>query len=134
MLPSYAVAAVLLGGAAALERDWTALWRTFAGGALLYAFYRLLKLLYSRGMGWGDVKLSGVLGMYLGFLGWGALVVGGFVGFLLGGLGGILLILLGAARFRTKIPYGPYMIAGAFVGVFWGESLASWYRGFFGLG
>jgi leader peptidase (prepilin peptidase)/N-methyltransferase len=134
VLPSYPVAAVLLGGAAALERDWTALWHTAVGGLALWAFYRLLKAVYSRGMGWGDVKLSGVLGMYLGFLGWGPLVVGGFLGFLLGGLGGIVLMLVGAVRFRSKIPYGPYMLAGTFAGVFWGQAISDWYRGFFGLG
>ena len=85
-------------------------------------------------MGWGDVKLSGVLGMYLGFLGWGPLVVGGFLGFLLGGVAGIVLIVVGAVRFRSKIPYGPYMLAGTFAGVFWGQAISDWYRGFFGLG
>ena len=133
VLPSYPVAAVLLGGAAALERDWTALWHTAVGGLALWAFYRLLKLVYGRGMGWGDVKLSGVLGMYLGFLGWGPLVVGGFLGFLLGGLGGVVLLLVGAAKLRTKIPYGPYMLAGTFAGIFWGQAISDWYRGFFGL-
>lgn len=134
VLPSYPVAAVLLLGAAALEQDWSALWRTLGGGLVLWAFYRLLKLVYGRGMGWGDVKLSGVLGMYLGFLGWGVLVFGGFAGFLLGGIGGIVLILAGAARLRSKIPYGPYMVAGTFVAVFWGQSFVDWYRGVFNLG
>jgi leader peptidase (prepilin peptidase) / N-methyltransferase len=134
VLPSYPVAAVLLGGAAAVERDWTALWHTAVGGLALWAVYILPKAVYSKGMGWGDVKLSGVLGMYLGFLGFGPLVVGGFAGFLLGGLGGIALMLAGAAKWRSRIPYGPYMLAGAFVGIFWGQAIADWYRGVFGLG
>jgi leader peptidase (prepilin peptidase)/N-methyltransferase len=127
--PSYAVAAVLLGGATALDRDWHALERVALGGLALWAFYLLLLLVYPRGMGWGDVKLAGVLGMYLGWLGWGALVVGGFLGFLLGGLIGVSLMVAGRAGRKTKIPYGPYMILGTFLAVFYGQSLADWYRG-----
>jgi leader peptidase (prepilin peptidase) / N-methyltransferase len=130
--PSYAVAAVLLGGAAALERDWHTLGRVAAGGAVLGAFYLLLVFIYPRGMGWGDVKLAGVLGMYLGWLGWGSLVVGGFLGFLLGGLIGAGLMVAGRAGRKTKIPYGPYMIAGTFLAIFWGQRIADWYSGILG--
>jgi leader peptidase (prepilin peptidase) / N-methyltransferase len=126
--PSYAVAAVLLGGAAALDRDWHALERVALGGLALFAFYLVLLVVYPAGMGWGDVKLAGVLGMYLGWLGWGSLVVGGFLGFLLGGVLGAALMLAGRAGRKTKIPYGPYMILGTFLAVFYGERIAHWYR------
>jgi leader peptidase (prepilin peptidase) / N-methyltransferase len=129
VLPSYGVAAVLLGGAAAVGHDWHALARVALAGLALWAFYLLLVVVYPKGMGWGDVKLAGVLGMYLGWLGWGSLVVGGFLGFLLGGLLGAALMLAGRAGRKTKIPYGPYMIAGTFLAVFWGQSVAHWYTG-----
>jgi leader peptidase (prepilin peptidase)/N-methyltransferase len=132
VLPSYAVAAVLLGAAAGLDHDWHALLRVAAGGVALWAFYLLLVLVYPRGMGWGDVKLAGVLGMYLGWLGWGPLIVGGFLGFLLGGLLGAALMVAGRAGRKTKIPYGPYMLLGAFLAVFWGQRIADWYRGILG--
>ncbi len=130
--PSYAVAGVLLGGAAALEHDWHTLERVAGGGVLLWAFYLLLVFIYPRGMGWGDVKLAGVLGMYLGWLGWGSLVVGGFLGFLLGGLIGAGLMLAGRAGRKTKIPYGPYMILGTFLAIFYGQRIADWYSGILG--
>jgi leader peptidase (prepilin peptidase) / N-methyltransferase len=132
VLPSYGVAAVLLGGAAALGHDWHAMARVALAGLALWAFYLLLVVVYPKGMGWGDVKLAGVLGMYLGWLGWGPLVVGGFLGFLLGGLLGAALMLLGRAGRKTKIPYGPYMIAGTFLAVFWGQPIADWYAGILG--
>ncbi len=132
VLPSYPVAAVLLAGAAALEHDWHAAVRVAVAGAALWAFYLVLRLVYPKGMGWGDVKLAGVLGMYLGWLGWGPLVVGGFLGFLLGGLLGAALMLAGRAGRKTKIPYGPYMIAGTFLAVFWGQRIADWYAGILG--
>ena len=125
--PSYAVAAVLLGAAAALDQDWATLLRVGLGGAALWAFYWLLVVIHPRGMGWGDVKLSGVLGMYLGWLGWGPLIVGAFLGFLLGGLLGAVLMVVGRAGRKTKIPYGPYMILGTFLAVFYGQTVADWY-------
>ncbi|MCB2175883.1 MAG: prepilin peptidase [Actinomycetales bacterium] len=131
--PSYVVAAVLLtaatvGGAA----DWAALIRAAAGMTALGLLYLLLKVVQPRGMGWGDVKLSGVLGLYLGWLGWGSVVVGGFAAFLLGGLWGLALIATRQAGRRSKVPFGPWMILGAAVGVAWGEPLWSAYLGLIG--
>ncbi|MFI5099279.1 MAG: prepilin peptidase [Actinomycetes bacterium] len=127
VLPSYGVAAALLGLASLLGHDGAAAVRAVGAGAALYAFYYVLAWIWPRGMGFGDVKLSGVVGMYLGWLSWGALVVGGFAGFLIGGLTGIVLILAGRAGRKSTIPYGPYMLVGAFVGVLWGTQIADAY-------
>jgi leader peptidase (prepilin peptidase)/N-methyltransferase len=78
-------------------------------------------------MGFGDVKLAGVLGAYLGWLGWSQLAVGAFMGFLLGGLGGIVLMLAGRAGRKSMIPYGPYMIVGAWGAILAGEAIGRAY-------
>ncbi len=93
----------------------------------MWAFYALLWFLYPRGMGWGDVKLAGVLGLYTGFLGWGSWAVGLFGGFLFGGVVSIGLVLAGRAGRKSRVPYGPFMIAGALVAVLVGQSLANTY-------
>ena len=97
--------------------------------AILYAFYLILRVVRPDGMGGGDVKLAGVLGLYLGWLGWGALAVGAFAAFLLGGIFGALLLLRKRAGRRTAIPFGPWMILGAWTGVFAGETLGNLYLG-----
>lgn len=127
VLPSYGVSGILFTAAAWLTGDWFALLRAGIGMAVLYSFYALLRLLRPGGMGGGDVKLAGVIGIYLGWLGWGALAVGAFAAFLWGGIFGVALIALRRAGRKSRIPFGPWMILGAWTGVFAGESVGRWY-------
>jgi leader peptidase (prepilin peptidase)/N-methyltransferase len=133
VLPSYGVGAVLLGAAGIIEADGGALLRTAIAAVALFAVYFVMALAYPGGMGFGDVKLAGVLGLFLGWLGWGTLAVGAFAAFVLGGLFGLVLLLARRAGRKTRIPFGPWMLGGAWVGVFFGEQIARWYLGLFGL-
>ncbi len=132
VLPSYGVAALLLavaswnpGGAP----DWGALGRAGIGTVGLFAAYFVMVLVYPAGMGFGDVKLAGVLGMYLGWFGWSSLLVGFFAAFLLGGIYSIVLIVTRRAGRKSGVPFGPWMIAGTLVGITAGEAVGSWYAG-----
>jgi leader peptidase (prepilin peptidase)/N-methyltransferase len=78
-------------------------------------------------MGFGDVKLAGVLGLYLGFVGWSAVAVGMASGVLLGGVLGIALLASGRASRGSRIPFGPFMLAGALLGIFLGHPIAHLY-------
>jgi leader peptidase (prepilin peptidase) / N-methyltransferase len=80
-------------------------------------FFLLLALISPRGMGLGDVKLAPTLGLALGWLSWGTVAVGVFAGFLLGGLAGLAAIgALGLTR-KSLLPFGPWLVAGALLGV-----------------
>jgi leader peptidase (prepilin peptidase)/N-methyltransferase len=129
-LPSYPIAAVLLTIGAISAHEPRDLVRAAIGGAALWLLYAVLWFIYPKGMGRGDVKLAGVLGMYLGYLGWGSLAIGAFLGFVLGGVFGIALVAISRANRKTKIPFGPFMIAGALAAVFFGERLAHAYLSF----
>jgi leader peptidase (prepilin peptidase) / N-methyltransferase len=126
VLPSYAVAVVLLAPAVIADRSWAGAARGLIAAILLYAFYWFLAVL-PGGMGGGDVKLAPLLGLYLGFLGWNSVAIGAFAGFLLGGLFGALLMGLKLATRKSRIPFGPYMLAGAFLAVFAAAPIAGWY-------
>jgi leader peptidase (prepilin peptidase)/N-methyltransferase len=126
-LPSYAAGIVLLGAAALLDGEPEAVLRALLGMAVLWGVYALLRLAHPKGMGYGDVKLAGVLGLYLAYLGWRTWFAGWLLGFLLGGVFGVVAILVGRAGRKTKVPFGPFMIVGAFVAILWGEALADWY-------
>jgi leader peptidase (prepilin peptidase) / N-methyltransferase len=127
VLPSYAVVGALLVLASIGTGDWTALLRAAIGGVALYVFYFGLMFAYPKGMGFGDVKLAGILGMSLGWLGWGQLVVGAFLGFLLGGLVGGGLMAVKLATRKSRIPFGPFMILGAYLAVLFGAHIADIY-------
>lgn len=87
--------------------------RTLAAGVVLFAGYLLLRIVHPPGMGFGDVKLAGLLGLHLGAAGWAHVLAGTVLAFLLGGLAGGALLLARRVRWRTAIPFGPFMLAGA---------------------
>ena len=95
-------------------------------GFVAYGGGLLLVALISRGMGMGDVKLAGVIGVVLGALGLRYVGVAAGTAIVLGGVGGLVALLLGRSR-KDAIPFGPYMAAGAMVAVFLGDRLAAWY-------
>jgi leader peptidase (prepilin peptidase)/N-methyltransferase len=133
VLPSYVAVAVLHLLPAVVEGRWDDYLRAALGGTVLFAFYFLLAFIYPAGMGFGDVKLAGVLGAYLAWISWGVLAVGGFLGFVLGGVvGGTLMAVRRAGR-KSKIPFGPFMLAGALIAVFVGHDIADLYLDVVGL-
>lgn len=131
VLPGYLVLGALFALACALGADWHALLRAAIGGAALWTFYLILRLARPDGMGAGDVKFSGVVGLALGWLGWEQLIVGAFAAFLVGGIFGLALIGLRRAGGKTAIPFGPWMIVGAWIGIIAGGHLARSYIGLF---
>lgn len=133
VLPSYVVTLAGLVATSALSDDWSSLWRGILAGTALFVGYFLVLFAYPKGMGFGDVKLSGVLGLTLGYLGWGSFAVGAFAGFLLGGLFAIGLILTRRASRGSAIPFGPWMLLGTWVGIFAGQSVWDAYLGLVGL-
>ncbi|HET8617292.1 MAG TPA: prepilin peptidase [Actinomycetales bacterium] len=133
VLPSFAVVAVLLLLPAAVDGSWDDYLRALLGGVILFVFYFILAFIYPAGMGFGDVKLAGVLGGLLGWLGWGALAVGAFLGFALGGILGVALMVAGRAGRKSKIPFGPFMLLGALIAVFAADPLVDLYLGRVGL-
>lgn len=120
--PTYVVLVPVVLVAAALAQDLDALKGAGLGwlvaGGLFWLLWR-----FTPGMGYGDVRLSGILGIALGYLGWAELLVGIYAGFLLGAVGWIPLRLLRITRDRN-FPFGPFMLVGAVVGVVWGPAIA----------
>ncbi|MEV6346917.1 prepilin peptidase [Actinoplanes sp. NPDC051851] len=124
VLPSYAVALALLVPVALVDGDPAAPVRGLIAAVLLWVLYRILGFFQ---MGGGDIKLAPLLGFYLGWLGWSAVAVGAFAGFLLGGVAGMVLLATRLATRKSRIPFGPYMLAGAFLAIFAAAPISTWY-------
>lgn len=127
-----ALLALVALAAVATGTPWFAL-RALLGGLAAFAAMLALALVSPRGMGMGDVKLAGFLGIGLGYLGWGEVVLGVFGGFLLGGAVAVVLILLRLRGRKDQIPFGPYLAVSTIVTVVWGRELIEAYLGTVGL-
>lgn len=109
--------------------------RALLSAALWLLVYGAIWLLTAgRGMGLGDVALAPVLGLALGWLGWGPSVVGLLAGFVVGAVVGIALLAVGAAGRRARIPHGPFLLAGAAIGMVLGQPIWRTYLTLVGLG
>jgi leader peptidase (prepilin peptidase) / N-methyltransferase len=86
----------------------------------------IIALISPKGMGMGDVKLAGLIGLVLGSIGLDLVAVAAGMGILLGGVGAIVALLTGAGR-KSAIPFGPYLAAGAVIAVFVGRQIADAY-------
>lgn len=117
VLPTLGVLLLLAVVDAALTNDTAPLIRGGAGLLILGGFYALLRLISRDGMGGGDVKLAAAIGLVLGWHGWQELVVGTVAAFMLGALFACGLMLLRRADGATRIAFGPWMIAGAVLGL-----------------
>ncbi|MGX1702294.1 prepilin peptidase [Microbacterium sp. NPDC055357] len=125
VLPAYPITIGLLALACLLGADGRLLIGALLAMAGMFAFYLVLRLISPRGMGGGDVKLAGVVGLVLGWVGWDAVAVGSLAGFILGGVFGTAMLALRRADRRTRIPFGPFMLAGAWVGILAGPALSA---------
>src|SRR5215217_5215597 len=126
-LPAFPVVLGLLLVASVGLGDLGRLTRGLLAAVAVGGFFLALALISPLGMGLGDVKLAPTLGLALGWLSWGAVAFGVFAGFLLGGLAGLAAIaLLGLTR-KSLLPFGPWLVAGALLGVLAGADVAAWY-------
>ncbi len=93
------------------------------------AFF-LFIFLVSRGkwMGFGDVKLALFMGFFLGYPN---ILVALFLAFSIGAIIGIGMILTRRKTLKSELPFGPFLILGTFIALFWGEKLINWYLSLF---
>ena len=85
------------------------------GAVAMFLVYLAPALLTRRAMGMGDVKLALALGTVLGASGWQTWFVGVLAGFIAGAVAGLVLLLARRATLRSRIPYAPAMLVGAWV-------------------
>jgi leader peptidase (prepilin peptidase)/N-methyltransferase len=96
-------------------------WPSVLSGLGAALFFLLLVLLTRwQGMGLGDVKLAGLMGLILGFP---KIIVALYLGFLTGALVGVILVLTKRKRLKSEIPFGPFLVLATFIALFWGDKI-----------
>ena len=113
VLPLYPFTVAVLGIAALTDSHHGSLTRALLAMAALFGSFYLLALASPGALGFGDVKLVGVLGLLLGWLSWTAVLSGVFLGFVVAALAGLGLLVTRRAGRKDTIPFGPYLLVGA---------------------
>jgi leader peptidase (prepilin peptidase)/N-methyltransferase len=110
--------------AALIRSDFGQLREPVLSGLGCALFFLLLNLISRGGMGMGDVKLAGVIGITLGIAGWQQAIFAIALGFLIGGIASIVLLLFRRVSFGASIPFGPSMLIGAWLAIVLGADPA----------
>src|SRR5699024_5047033 len=124
VIPGSYIVVVLALTMAAVERDVDVVLTGGISAVAVFAIFLVLWLIYPRGIGYGDVRLTGALALSLGVLGVTHVIVGIYAGFVIGAVCAIILAVLRVINAR-QFAFGPYLIAGAFIGAGWGPHLAA---------
>ena len=127
--PAAVASLALLALASASDHDWHRYLDGALGGLIGFAVLFAIHAIAPRGMGFGDVRLAGLVGLNVGWLGLAHVAVALFGGFLLGAIVGVGLIGAGMASRRSRIPFGPFLAGGAVIAVLWGVPLVHWWLG-----
>ena len=120
---------LLPGGLPFLPLDKPAILSGVIGGAAGFAFFLLVYLIAPRGIGLGDVKLAGLIGLVTG---WPMVIVALLIGILLGGVLAVVLLGLRLKGRKDPIPYGTLLAIGPIITMFWGADIFRWYQDLFG--
>ena len=99
-----------------------------AGGAIGFVILLIPALISRRGIGWGDVKLAGLIGLMTGFP---RVFVAILAGIILGGLVAVLLLIARKKSRKDVIPFGPFLALGSLLALFRGHELINWYLSLF---
>ena len=124
LYPTLALVAPLLVVSSAVDHRWGSLARAAIAGGAAFAGFFVVHVVVPRGMGYGDVRLAGLVGLSTGWLGLGHAFVAFLASFVLGALIGVLVMIATGGGRKTKIPFGPFLAAGVVVAVMWGGPLA----------
>jgi len=122
----YVTAAIgipLLVIAALVKHEPHRIWTMLLVAACAFAFMLIVYLVSRGGMGDGDVRLSPLLGAYLGWLNPGCVAMGFFLAFLIGAIVGIVIMLAKGGSRKTAVPFGPFLAAGTIAAVWLGQPM-----------
>jgi leader peptidase (prepilin peptidase)/N-methyltransferase len=124
--PVAAGGVLLLAAASIAKSDPTRMLQAGLGAAIAFGVLFVIHLISPRGMGFGDVRLALLLGLFLGWISIAHVGLGLFAAFVFGGVGGVIALAAGRSR-RSALPFAPFLAAGTVVAILWGQPILDWY-------
>lgn len=122
ILALYRISEVFIYGC---EIGFNNLQKYFLATVIAFGFFFIIWLVSAgKWMGFGDVKLSILLGLILGFPN---ILVGLFLAFFIGSIISIFLMLGNKKSLKSEVPFGPFLITGTFIALLWGQGIINWY-------
>jgi len=113
-------------------RDGVSIWVNyiFAAAAMMIFFGLIIFATRGRGMGWGDFKLIGAMGLIYG---WPDVMIAALLAFVVGALMGLASVFSRYRKIKDAIPFGPFLVFGGLAVFFFGRQMLEWYFKIFGL-
>jgi len=124
--PTFGVGLGLISAAALMDAEPRRLIEAVGGAVGAFAVLFFIHLISPQGMGFGDVRLAALLGLFLGWLSPAHVGLGLFAGFLAGGVAGVVALALGRSR-KSALPFAPFLAAGTVFAVLFGRPILDWY-------
>ena len=128
MYPAIVIALVAMGIVALVEGDYKIITDSLIGAVIIAVPWAIASMVFPKGFGMGDAKLVAFTGLILG---WRSELVGFLIGIALGALAGIVLMIAGKKDRKSRMPFGPFLAAGALIALFWGMAIWDAYTGLF---
>lgn len=125
--PATAAGVVLLVAGGVVTQDFEAIGRAAIGGFAYFGILFLLALIGRGALGFGDVKMSFVIGVFTGYVSLGYVVIAGVGAFIIAGIVSVILIITRRSTRKDMIPFGPFMTGAAIVAVIFGQAIVAWY-------
>jgi len=129
MLPGTVVGVLLLAAGAVGDRRLGDFVEALASGVGYFLVMLLLAIVANGGFGFGDVKLSFILGVFPGYVAWPVAALTAFLGFFIGGVVSLILVVTKLKGRKDFIPFGPPMILASWIAVAVGREILDWYLG-----
>jgi leader peptidase (prepilin peptidase)/N-methyltransferase len=127
LAPATIAGVLLLGAGGLITAEFTALGHAAVGGIAYFGVLFILALVARGAMGFGDVKMSFVIGLFTGYLSLGYVVIAGVGAFIIAGIVAVVLLVTRRSSRKDTIPFGPFMTTAGIAAVVWGPAIAEWY-------
>jgi prepilin signal peptidase PulO-like enzyme (type II secretory pathway) len=127
LAPATIAGVALLAAGGLVTREFAAIGHAAIGGLAYFAALFLLALIGRGALGFGDVKMSFIIGVFTGYLSLGSVIIAGVGAFIIAGIVSVVLLVTRRSGRKDSIPFGPFMTTAGIMAIVYGPAIAEWY-------